>query len=922
CFFLPAVAEKDEKPAINTAFTSGSGSLPSNTIANPMGDLKVITTRSGVSYDGPPIPPIPIYEPVIAPNPKPTIPYPSRVTKQKLRKKDDNPALKFVEIFRNLHFELSFAYALLHMPKFALMFKSLLNNKKKLFDLATILVNENYSAVILKKLPGKLRDPDKFLIPCDFSELDECLALVDLGVSINLMPLSIWRKLFLPELTPTQMVLELADRSTARPTDIAEDVFVKVGKFHFSADFVVVDYVDDPRVLLILGRPFLRTGRALIDVYVEELTLRIDDEAITFKVSQTSKYSYNDAKSINQIDIIDVACEEYVQEVLGFSDNSNSSNPTLISDPIIALSSPSLTPFDGGDFILEEIEACLTSKSIPPRIDDTDFDLEGDIRLLEELLNNNLSSSPLHPKKLNAKEIKTVKSSIDKPPELEHKELPSHLEYAFLEGTDKLPVIISNELKDEEKSSLLKILKSHKRAIEWKISNIKGIDPHFCTHKILIEDDFKPMMDFPNISIDPQDQEKTTFTCPYGTFAYRRMPFGLCNAPGMFQMCMMAIFHDMIKKTMEVFMDDFSVFGHCPRYKISKSGIEVDRVKVDVTAKLPHPNSVKGAENLAADHLSRLENPHQDVLEKKEITETFPLETLGMIAFRGDSSTSWFADIANYHTENFIVKGMSSQEKKKFFKDVKHYLWDDPYLFKICVDQVIRWCVHGQKAFDILTACHNGPTGRHRGANLTAKKSLISGFIGPLFIEMPMTWSYGVMLVNVKAKYRNTSVQVEVSNRGLKRILERTIGENHASWSGKLDDALWAFRIAFKTPIECTPDKLVYEKACHLPIELEHKAYWALKHCNFDLKTACDHQKVQLNELNELRDQAYENYLIYKEKTKKIHDSKIKDRVFNIGDRVLLFNSRLKIFSGKLKTRWTRPFTVAQVFPYGTVELS
>nr|GEU77699.1 reverse transcriptase domain-containing protein [Tanacetum cinerariifolium] len=167
-----------------------------------------------------------------------------------------------------------------------------------------------------------------------------------------------------------------------------------------------------------------------------------------------------------------------------------------------------------------------------------------------------------------------------------------------------------------------------------------------------------------------------------------------------------------------------------------------------------------------------------------------------------------------------------------------------------------------------------------------------------------------------------TSGQVEVSNRGLKRILERAVGKNRASWSDKLDDALWAFRTAYKTPIGCTPYKLVYGKPCHLPVELEHKAYWALKHANFDLKTAGDHRKIQINELNELYDQAYENSLIYKEKTKRIHDSKIKNRVFNIGDRVLLFNSRLKIFSGKLKSRWSGPFTISQVFPYGTVELS
>ncbi|GJW12401.1 reverse transcriptase domain-containing protein [Tanacetum coccineum] len=479
---------------MNTASSSSSGPLPSNIIANPRGDLKSITTRSGVAYDGPPIPPPFSSLPKVVerePEPKPTIPYPSRANKQKLGEKDDNLASKFVEIFRELHFELSFADALLHMPKFALMFKSLLNNKEKLFDLAKTPVNENCLAVILKKLPKKLGDPGKFLTPCDFPELVDCLALADLGASINLMPFSIWEKLSLPELTPTQMILELADRSTTRPARIAEDVFVKVGKFHFLADFVVVDYIVDPRVPLILGRPFLRMARALIDVYGEELTLRVDDEAITFKVGQTSRYSYNNSESVNRIDVIDVSCEEYAQEVLGFSDISKSGNPTPSLDPILSTSFPSLTPFEGGDFILEEIEACLTNDSIPPGIDDVNFDPEGDLLLLEKLLNND-PSSPLPPKELHFEEIKTIKSSIDDPPELELKDLPSHLEYAFLEGTDKLPVIISKELKDEEKTALLKVLKSHKRAIAWKISDIKGIDPSFCTHKILMEDDFKP----------------------------------------------------------------------------------------------------------------------------------------------------------------------------------------------------------------------------------------------------------------------------------------------------------------------------------------------------------------------------------------------------------------------------------------------
>ncbi|GKE57695.1 reverse transcriptase domain-containing protein [Tanacetum coccineum] len=246
------------------------------------------------------------------------------------------------------------------------------------------------------------------------------------------------------------MILKLANRSTTSPSGIAEDVFVKVGKFHFPADFVVVDYVVHPRVPLILGRPLLRMARALIDVYGEELTLRVDDEA--FKVGQTSRYSYNDAESVHRINVIDVTCEEYAQEALGFLDSSTS------------------------DFILEEIEACLTNDSIPPGDDNVDLDPEGDLLLLKKLLNDD-PSSPLPPKELHVEELKIIKSSIDDPPKLKLKDLPSHLEYAFLEGTDKLPVITAKNLKEDEKVRLLKVLKSHKRAITWKISDIKGIDP-------------------------------------------------------------------------------------------------------------------------------------------------------------------------------------------------------------------------------------------------------------------------------------------------------------------------------------------------------------------------------------------------------------------------------------------------------------
>ncbi|GJW25094.1 reverse transcriptase domain-containing protein [Tanacetum coccineum] len=511
------------------------------------------------------------------------------------------------------------------------------------------------------------------------------------------------------------------------------------------------------------------------------------------------------------------------------------------------------------------------------------------------------------------------------------------------------------------------------------------------------------------IPIDPNDQEKTTFTCPYGTFAYRRMPFGLCNAPGMFQRCMMAIFHDMIEKTISklgenhFMVKEGIVLGH----KISKKGIEVDKAKIDVISKLPHPTTVKGirsflghagfyrrfikdfskisrpmtyllekntpfnisedcilafqtlkkklteapiliapnwdqpfeimcdasdyaigavlgqriekhfrpihyasktmteaetnytttekemlavvyafekfrsylimnkmidtkgAKNYAADHLSRLENPYENIFDPKEINETFPLETLNTVTSHDNQSTPWFADIANYHAGNFLIKGMSTQQKRKFFKDVKHYFWDDPYLFRTMSYQIIRDCYLDKKLLKFSRLVMKDPPGAiivpisplrkylmpveakalpTNDARVVVKflKSLFSRFGAPRAIisdrgthfcnekfEKVMS-KYGVTHRLSTAYHPQTSGQVEVTNRGLKRILERTVGENRASWSDKLDDALWAFQTAYKTPIGCTPYKLVYGKSCHLPVELEYKAYWALKHDNFD----------------------------------------------------------------------------------------
>nr|GEX22899.1 reverse transcriptase domain-containing protein [Tanacetum cinerariifolium] len=383
---------------------SSSSSLPSNTIPNPKGEAKAITTRSGMSYKEPPIPPPgvdrqePIEETtntklpspediqpplvqvevqvdklaeepsVVIPKAKANLPYPSRLQKEKLREKDDILAAKFMENFRDLHFELSFTDALVHMPKFAPMFKKLLNNKDKLIELTKTPLNENCSAVVLKKLPKKLGDPGRFLIPYDFSEFDNCLALANLGASINLMMFSIWKKLRLRTLNDMKMVLELADRTISKPTGVAENVFVKVGKFYFPADFVVLDFVADPRVPLILGRPFLSTAHALIDVYEGEIILRHDDQSLTLKCGDTPSILYNNFKSLNKVDLID-ATSDFV--VLDFVADARA--PLILGRPFLSTAHALIDVYEGEIFLRHDNQSLTLKCGDTPSISYNNF---------------------------------------------------------------------------------------------------------------------------------------------------------------------------------------------------------------------------------------------------------------------------------------------------------------------------------------------------------------------------------------------------------------------------------------------------------------------------------------------------------------------------------------------------------------------
>nr|GEV69059.1 reverse transcriptase domain-containing protein [Tanacetum cinerariifolium] len=498
----------------------------------------------------------------LRPNLRPSIPYPSRLQDQKLGDKANDQREKFFQIFKDLNFNISFVDALILMPKFNPSIKSLFTNKDKLYELARTPLNKHCLAVLLKKLPEKLGDPGKFLIPCDFLGKAECLALADLGASINVMPLLVWNKLSLPDLFPTCMTLELVDLSMSRPVGVAEDVYVKVGTFHFLADFVVVDFDADPRVPLILEKSFLKTERALVDVFEGELTLRVGKEAITFNLDQTSRYlaNYSDMRQ-NEL--------------------------TLLTWLVKSIRR--------NDFLLEEVDAFLANEDDPtsPKVDQSYLDPKGDILLLKSFLNDDLSLPPpnqgnhLHEirKELKIYEAKSNKSSIDEPLEVELKDLAPHLEYAFLEVASHYCERFECRGEDCSYNGSKVTQVSHRLETLWR----------------------KPQ--------SPAHTERLLIAACLLGYAMHQARFRESNYTTTEKEMLAVVyafkkFRSYLIMNKSIVYTDHSALKYLFAKKDSKARLlSWVLLLQEFTFKVI---DTKGAENLAPDHLSRLENPHQN----------------------------------------------------------------------------------------------------------------------------------------------------------------------------------------------------------------------------------------------------------------------------------------------------------------------